>query len=68
MFGEGGELSGVPGFRPLGDEPVEDGSVPFVGEADDYEQSRPRLNRIQNNLRAADQISFVGAYHDDDQT
>ena len=68
MFSEGGELSGVSGVRPLGDEPVEDGPVPFAGETDDYEQSGARLNRIQYNLRVADQISFVGAYHDDDRT
>jgi len=65
---EGGELSGVPGFRPLGDDPVGDGPVPFVGTVDDYEQSGERLNKIQNNLRAEDQIAFVGAYHYDDQT
>ncbi len=65
---EGGPLTGVPGYRPLGDDPVEDGPVPFVGTEDDYEQSGRRLSRIQNNLRAEDQISFVGAYHYDDQT
>lgn len=67
-FNEGGPLSGVPGYRPLGDAPVEDGPVPFVGSEDDYNQSGERLNKIQNNLRAEDQISFVGAYHYDDQT
>lgn len=65
---EGGSLSGVPGYRPLGDEPVDDGPVPFVGSEDDYRQSGERLNKIQHNLRAEDQISFVGAYHYDDQT
>lgn len=67
-FNEGGPLSGVPGYRPLGEAPVEDGPVPFVGTVDDYKQSGTRLNKIQNNLRAEDQISFVGAYHYDDQT
>ena len=68
VVSEGGSLSGVPGYNPLGDDPVADGPVPFVGEPEDYEQSGERLNEIQNNLRAEDQISFVGAYHYDDQT
>lgn len=68
MFSEGGELSGVSGGRPLGDEPVEDGPVPFAGETDDNEQSGARLNGIQHNLRVADQISFVGAARADDRT
>lgn len=65
---EGGRLSGVPGFNPLGDDPLEDGPVPFVGESEDYEQSEGQLNRIQSVLGMEDQISFVGAYHYDDQT
>jgi hypothetical protein len=69
---EGGELSGVPGFRPIeGDDvgdPVEDGPVPFVGEPDDYEQGAEELIRISNDLRAEDEIHFVGAFHYDDQT
>ena len=72
LFQEGGELSGVPGFRPLEgediDDPVEDGPVPFVGEADDYEQDAEDLIRIDNDLREEDEIHFVGAYHYDDQT
>ena len=71
VFQEGGELSGVPGFRPLEgeniDDPVEDGPVPFVGEPDDYEQSNEELIRIANDLREEDEIHFVGAYHYDDQ-
>ena len=69
---EGGELSGVPGFNPIEgediDDPVEDGPVPFVGEADDYEQDAEDLIRIANDLREEDEIHFVGAYHYDDQT
>ena len=72
VFTEGGELSGVPGFRPVEgediDDPVEDGPIPFVGEADDYEQDPDELERIANDLREEDEIHFVGAYHYDDQT
>jgi hypothetical protein len=72
VFTEGGELSGVPGFRPLEgediDDPVTDGPVPFVGEPDDYEQDDGDLIRIANDLREEDEIHFVGAYHYDDQT
>jgi hypothetical protein len=72
VFTEGGELSGVPGFNPVEgdgiDDPVSDGPVPFVGEAEDYEQDADRLIRIANDLRAEDEIHFVGAYHYDDQT
>jgi len=72
VFQEGGELSGVPGFNPIEgediDDPVEDGPVPFVGEADDYEQDGDRLIRIDNDLGEEDEIHFVGAYHYDDQT
>jgi len=72
VFTEGGELSGVPGFRPLEGEdiedPVTDGPVPFVGEAGDYEQDPDALERIANDLREEDEIHFVGAYHYDDQT
>lgn len=71
VFTEGGELTGVPGFRPLEgegiDDPVEDGPVPFVGDPDDYEQSNEELIRIANDLREEDEIHFVGAYHYDDQ-
>jgi len=71
VFTEGGELSGVPGFRPLeGDDvedPVADGPVPFVGEPGDYEQSSEELVRIANDLREEDEVHFVGAYHYDDQ-
>jgi hypothetical protein len=68
VISEGGELSGVPGYRPLGDDPADSGPVPFVGTETDYKQSGERLNKIQNNLRAENQITFVGAYHYDDQT
>jgi len=72
VFQEGGELSGVPGFRPLEGEdvedPVDDGPVPFVGEPEDYEQSDEELIRVANDLREEDEIHFVGAYHYDDQT
>lgn len=57
---EGGQLTGVPGFR----EP----DYPFVGEPDDYEQSLNRLGRISDNLRNEDEIHLVGAYHYDDNT
>ena len=60
VFTEGGELTGIPGFREPG--------YPFVGEADDYEQDEDRLSRIANDLREEDEIHFVGAYHYDDQT
>ncbi|WP_299334622.1 hypothetical protein [Haloplanus sp.] len=72
VFTEGGELSGVPGFTPIEgdgiDDPVSDGPVPFVGEATDYDQDENRLIRIDNDLRAEDEIHLVGAYHYDDQT
>jgi len=72
VFQEGGPLSGVPGFNPIEgadiDDPVADGPVPFVGTADDYEQAPDRLARIADDLRAEDEIHFVGAYHYDDQT
>lgn len=57
---EGGQLSGIPGFRQPG--------YPFVGEASDYEQSREDLVTVSNNLQNEDEIHFVGAYHYDDQT
>jgi len=57
---EGGDLTGIPGFREPG--------YPFVGEADDYVQSEDRLTTISSNLRDEDEIHFVGAYHYDDQT
>ncbi len=60
VFTEGGDLTGIPGFREPG--------YPFVGEADDYEQDEDRLSRIANDLREEDEIHFVGAYHYDDQT
>jgi len=59
VFQEGGELTGIPGFNEPG--------YPFVGEADDYERSEDRLERIANDLREEDEIHFVGAYHYDDQ-
>ena len=59
VFNEGGELTGIPGFNEPG--------YPFVGEADDYEQSADRLRRIANDLREEDEIHFVGAFHYDDQ-
>lgn len=78
VFNEGGPLSGVPGFRPIetyqqtvGDDPAEalaESPVPFVGEADDYEQDPADLAVIANDLHEEDQISFIGAYHYDDQT
>jgi hypothetical protein len=72
VFQEGGELSGVPGFNPIEgediDDPVEDGPVPFVGEAEDYGQDGDSLFRIADDLREEDEIHFVGAYHYDDQT
>lgn len=72
VFQEGGELSGIPGFNPIEgegvDDPVKDGPVPFVGEAEDYEQDGDQLIRIVNDLREEDEIHFVGAYHYDDQT
>jgi hypothetical protein len=77
-FNEGGPLSGVPGFRPIEkyqenigedpDEALEESPVPFVGEASDYEQEPAELAVIANDLREEDQISFIGAYHYDDQT
>ena len=60
VFTEGGDLTGIPGFREPG--------YPFVGKADDYEQDEDRLSRIANDLREEDEIHFVGAYHYDDQT
>ncbi|MFT4880435.1 MAG: hypothetical protein ACI9HI_000431 [Salinirussus sp.] len=73
VFTEGEELSGVPGFRPLEgediDDPVADGPVPFVGEPGDYDQDDEDLIRISNDLREEeDEVHFVGAYHYDDQT
>lgn len=78
VFNEGGPLSGVPGFRPIeayqrtvDDDPeaaLAASPVPFVGEASDYEQAPADLAVIANDLRAEDQISFIGAYHYDDQT
>lgn len=59
VFTEGGELTGIPGYNEPG--------YPFVGEADDYEQSEERLTRIADDLREEDEIHFVGAYHYDDQ-
>jgi len=56
---EGGDLTGIPGFNEPG--------YPFVGEADDHEQSETRLSRVANDLREEDEIHFVGAYHYDDQ-
>ncbi len=60
---EGGDLTGVPGFRPLSEDPV-----PFVGTADDYAQSDEELGRVADDLNAEDEIHFVGAYHYDNQT
>ena len=72
VFTEGGRLSGVPGFNPVEgddiDDPVADGPVPFVGEANDYQQDGDRLLHIANDLREEAEIHFVGAYHYDDQT
>jgi len=56
---EGGDLTGIPGFR--------DPDYPFVGDAEDYEQDIDRLTRIANDLREEDEIHFVGAFHYDDQ-
>jgi hypothetical protein len=59
VFNEGGALTGIPGFEEPG--------YPFVGEADDYEQSASRLSEVANDLREEDEIHFVGAFHYDDQ-
>jgi hypothetical protein len=59
VFNEGGPLTGIPGFREPG--------YPFVGDADDYDQSADRLAEIANDLREEDEIHFVGAFHYDDQ-
>lgn len=60
---EGGALTGVPGFRPLDEDPV-----PFVGEAADYEQSASELGTVSSTLRDEDEIHLVAAYHYDNQT
>lgn len=57
------DLTGVPGFRPLSEDPV-----PFVGTADDYAQSEEELGRVADDLNAEDEIHLVGAYHYDNQT
>lgn len=57
---ESAELTGIPGFSEPG--------YPFVGSVEDYEQSGDRLTRVATDVRAEDEIHFVGAYHYDDHT